>query len=59
MGRDHTLFALVPGNVKFTREPREQMAPIKGQKWIKRPWRKYVNVMRIPQVEPVILKELL
>ena len=58
MGRDHTLYALVEGQVEFTRVARKPVTPKKGMKWIKRPWRKFVNVIRTPQTEPMVLKQL-
>lgn len=57
MGRNHTLFSLVDGLVKFTREARKQLPPRKGEKWVKKPWRKFVNVMRTPELQPVTLQE--
>ncbi len=57
MGRDHTLYALVQGEVKYTRERRNK-PQIKGQKYPK-PWKRFVHIMREPQVQPVVLKELL
>lgn len=55
MGRDHTLFSLVEGCVQYTREARRPLPPQKGRKWIKKPWRKFVNVVAVPSQVQVIL----
>ncbi len=59
MGRDHTLFSLVEGYVKFTREPRPPVPPQKGRKWIKRTVRKFANVVEIPRTHTFVLTDLL
>ncbi len=59
MGRDHTLFSLVTGHVKFTREPRMQGPPQKGRKWLKRAVRKFANVVEVPQTQTFILTDVL
>ena len=60
MGRDHTLFALVTGHVQFTRVARKLVAPQKGQKWVKKPWRKFINVIKSEPTltQTVVLKQL-
>ncbi len=58
MGRDHTLFSLVEGKVQFTRVARKSVPPKQGMKWLKRPWRKFVNVTRTPPTVPMVLKQL-
>ena len=55
MGRDHTLFALSEGTVKFTRVARQPLPPQKGCKWTKKPWKKFVNVIAFPQSPRLIL----
>ena len=55
MGRDHTLFALSEGIVKFTRVARQPLPPQKGRKWIKKPWKKFVNVIAITHNPQLIL----
>ena len=57
MGRDHTLFALVEGHVKFTRVARPTMPLQKGKK--RKPWRKFVNVVQIPTTKKLILSNVL
>lgn len=56
MGRDHTLFSLVEGKVQFTRMARREVPSHKGKKWLKRPWRKFVNVIQAIQPQPAMLK---
>lgn len=51
MGKDHTLFALTQGHVQYIRIARQPLPPVKGQKWIKKPWRKFVNVLK-PYSQP-------
>lgn len=46
MGRDHTLYSLVEGHVKFTRVARPQRPAKKGQKGQK-PWKKFIEVMKV------------
>ncbi len=58
MGRDHTLFSLVEGNVKFTTVDRTPVPPQTGRKWSKRPVRKFVNVVEIPKQHYFILKDI-
>lgn len=58
MGRDHTLFSLVKGNVQFTRVARKPLVPQKGIKWKKKPWRKFINVIPTPEIKPTVLKQL-
>lgn len=58
MGRDHTLYSLVEGHVKFTRVARKPLPPQKGHKWIKKPWRKFVEVTKIPRTPVVTLMHL-
>jgi large subunit ribosomal protein L27 len=58
LGRDHTLFALVRGTVKFTKEIRRPLKPQKGRKWIKKPFRKFVHVMAENDNPQFVLKEL-
>ena len=59
MGRDHTLYSLVEGHVKFTKVERKLLPPQKGRKWVKRPYRKFVNVVEISKQQCFVLKELL
>ena len=59
MSRDHTLHSLVEGHVKFTKVARKPLPPEKGRKWIKKPWRKFVNVVEIPVTQKFVLTEVL
>ena len=59
MGKDHTLFSLVEGNVKFTRVERTPLDSQKGRKWTKRPFRKFVNVVEIPKQQYFVLKDFI
>ena len=59
MSRDHTLHSLVEGHVKFTKVARKPLPPQKGRKWIKKPWRKFVNVVEIPVTQNFVLTEVL
>ena len=54
MGRDHTLYSLVEGHVKFTRVARSQHPAKKGQKGQK-PWKKFIEVMKVPKPHLVTL----
>jgi len=53
LGRDHTLFALRDGRVQFTRIARPPLEPQSGRKWVKKPWKKYVNVLS-PNKNPIL-----
>lgn len=57
MGRDHTLYALVEGHVKFTKEARPP-PPVfqKGRKW--NPWKRLVNVVQIPTSKKLVLTKI-
>jgi hypothetical protein len=46
MGRDHTLYSLVEGHVKFTRVARPQRPAKKGEKGQK-PWKKFIEVTKV------------
>lgn len=58
MGRDHTLFSLVDGHVKFTRVQRQALVPQRGRKWHKRPVRKFINVTELPKQHYFVLKDI-
>ena len=55
MGRDHTLYSLVEGHVKFSRQARNFVTPIKGRKWKNRPWKKFVNVTAVDTQHKLVL----
>ena len=59
MGKDHTLFTLVKGKVVYTRFARKPLPPQKGRKWIKKPWRKFVNVIEEPAPPKLVLTQTL
>ena len=54
MGRDHTLFSLVIGQVKFTREPRTNL-PTNWPKYTRKKHRKYINVVSTPEEPKFVL----
>ena len=54
MGRDHTLYSLVEGHVKFVRIARPRLPPQKGRKGQK-PWKKFVDVIKVPKPHFVTL----
>lgn len=58
MGRDHTLFALVEGHVKFTKVPRRFIKPQSDRKWKKRPFRRFVNIIPTPYEPCLVLKKM-
>ncbi|XP_064406693.1 large ribosomal subunit protein bL27-like [Halichondria panicea] len=58
MGRDHTLFALSEGCVQYSRVARKPLPPVKGQKWIKKPWRKFVNVVATTKTHQLTLTSI-
>jgi len=57
MGRDHTLFALVEGHVKFTRVARPPVPLKNGKK--RKPWKKFVNVVQLPTARKLVLTNVL
>lgn len=59
IARDHTLFSLVEGKVQFSRVARHPLPPQKGRKWVKRPWRKYANVVATEQPKQFVLLDLI
>ncbi len=59
MGKDHTLYSLVEGHVKFTTVALSPPPPPKGVKWIRKTYRKFVNVVAIPKQQYFILKDFL
>ena len=58
MGRDHTLFSLVDGHVKFTRVQRQALVPQRDRKWHKRPVRKFINVTELTKQHYFVLKDI-
>ena len=56
MGRDHTLFSLVEGHVKFTTVERTNLPVAKGQPY-RKPYKKFINVVKIPEQQFFVLKE--
>ena len=59
MGRDHTLFSLVDGYVQFIRVARRYIPPQHGRKWVKKTFRKFINVTEIPQHKKLVLTQLI
>lgn len=59
IARDHTLFSLVEGRVQFSRVARRPLPPQKGRKWIKKPWRKFANVVSTEQPKQFVLLDVI
>ena len=45
--------------MQFTRVARRPIPPQKGRKWVKRPWRKFVNVVSTEQPKKLILADII
>ncbi|KAL5473015.1 hypothetical protein EMCRGX_G027455 [Ephydatia muelleri] len=58
IGRDHTLYSLVDGQVEFTKVPRTPIPPQKGRKWIKKEARSFVSVAEHKQSHRFILSDM-